>query len=184
VIEKDKPPMVKDLYIIPIEIGAKLPAHVEMLEHCTLKLPIEERLLLATMIVARTSDSPVPAQETPAPQQANGQFPPHVRQSIGGPAGSPLNGQPSPFSPTNTFPPYPYGPQQTQAPPQLPRHPDPMVEQILGDLQFAPTVQMIFREAAALNEAQLRNLKLILTDDANARTDFQALSDKLYGQRP
>ncbi|SMR51799.1 unnamed protein product [Zymoseptoria tritici ST99CH_1A5] len=190
VIEKDKPPMVKDLYIIPIEVGGKLPSHVEMLEHCSIKQPIEERLLLATLIVARTSDSPVPVQETPVQMQPNGQFPPHVRQSLGGPSGSPLNGQNPTFSPpnatgygapqANAFPPNPYGP----PPPVQQRHSDPLVERILGDMQFAPTVQMIFREAVTLTEEQLRNLRLILDSDKNAATDFQALADKLYGQRP
>ena len=32
VVEKDKPAMVKDLYIIPVEAGEALPVHVEMLE--------------------------------------------------------------------------------------------------------------------------------------------------------
>lgn len=97
VIEQDKPAMVKDLYIIPIDSETKLPEHVTMLEHCTVKQPIEDRILLATLVVARAPDSP---SKNGTPQQsANGHLPPHVRQSIGGPAGSPLNAQ------TPTFPP-------------------------------------------------------------------------------
>lgn len=184
VVEKDKPPMVKDLYIIPVEVGEPLPGHVEMLEHCSLKKPVEERLLLATLIVARAPEALPAVQDATPTHQANG-IPPHVRpHNTGGPAGSPLVVQPSAFSPPNgglsgappsALPPNPYA----QPPPQP--HPNPMVTAILGNLQYCPTAQMILKETTHLEEIQLRNLGLILSEDVVAREDFQALTDRLYG---
>jgi hypothetical protein len=140
VVNKDKPSLVKDLYLIPIEPGAKLPDHVNMLEHCTIKQPVEERLLLATFVVARaitandtpthSSAPPLPVhdpQQTPShPQQpSNGHhLPQHMRNSIAGPQGSPLPPQFSPAAHNNNnnnnnpqvasspspFPPNPYNP--------------------------------------------------------------------------
>jgi hypothetical protein len=145
VVNKDKPSLVKDLYLIPIEPGAKLPDHVNMLEHCTIKQPVEERLLLATFVVARaitandtpthSSAPPLPvhdAQQTPShpPQPANGHhLPQHMRNSIAGPQGSPLQPQFSPATAHNNnnaqvasspspFPPNPYNPPPSA---QMPR---------------------------------------------------------------
>ncbi|KAM3415463.1 putative histone deacetylase complex subunit cti6 [Cercospora zeina] len=196
VVEKDKPAMVKDLYIIPVESGQALPGHVEMLEHCTLSKPVQERTMLATLIIARAPDSPV---KDAGPQQAsaNGHLPPHVRQSIGGPAGSPLNAQHSSFSPPNpvqaqsayggapAFPPNPYGPQAQHHTPPMPSaqqqpHANPLVSQILGDLQYAPTAQLIFNSAPNISTDQLQNLRAILEEDVNARTDLEALTRRLY----
>ncbi|KAM0723851.1 hypothetical protein Q7P37_000841 [Cladosporium fusiforme] len=136
VVNKDKPSLVKDLYIIPIEPGGKIPDHIEMLEHCTIKRPIEERLLLATFVVARASSEtqtpssiqpaqPTNPQETPSqPQQStNGHhLPQHMRNSIAGPQGSPLQSAGPQFSPAQNpyagpnspIPPNPY----SNAPPQ------------------------------------------------------------------
>ncbi|CAK1354363.1 hypothetical protein CB0940_01774 [Cercospora beticola] len=196
VVEKDKPAMVKDLYIIPVEAGEALPGHINMLEHCTLRKPVQERTMLATLIIARAPDSPI---KDAGPQQAsaNGHLPPHVRQSIGGPAGSPLNAQHPNFSPSNAvqaqpayggppaFPPNPYGPQaQHHSPPAQPvqqqPHANPLVSQILGDLQYAPTAQLIFNSAPNISTDQLQNLRAILEEDVNARTDFEALTRRLY----
>lgn len=119
VVNKDKPSLVKDLYIIPIEPGGKIPDHIEMLEHCTIKRPVEERLLLATFVVARAaseSQTPAPSQmsqETPSQpaQSTNGHhLPQHMRNSIAGPQGSPLQASGGPFSPAQTQNPYGAGP--------------------------------------------------------------------------
>lgn len=185
VVEKDKPRLVKDLYITPVEVGEDLPKHVNMLEHCSLKKPVEERLLLATLIVARAPDAPVATQSATPGQQPNGHnnVVANLRQSVGGPAGSPLNAQNATFSPPNgaghVIPPNPY---VAQPPPQqLQAHKNPLVTQILGDLQYCPTAQMIFQETTHLEEIQLRNLALILSQDTVAQTDFKALTDRLYG---
>lgn len=199
VVAENKPVMIKDLYIIPVEVGETLPGHVEMLEHCTLQKPVQERVLLATIIVARAPDSP---SKSAAPQQspANGHLPQHVRQSIGGPAGSPLNPQHATFSPSNSvppqqpgygppvaFPPNPYGPQaQPPQPPVLPvapprqPHPDPQVSHILGDLQYASSAQTILSSAPSISTDQLQNLRAILLQYPETQTQFDALTQRLY----
>lgn len=211
VIEKDKPHMVKDFYIIPLEAGAELPPHAAMLEHCTLKNPIEERMLLATLIVARAPASPTKQDSTAGSAiGTNGHhLPQHVRQSIGGPAGSPLTAQTPTFPPQqgspqagygasapNTFPPNSYGPShltppgqpaaypQQNSPPQNMPPQQSQVEQILGELQYTPTAKMILSQAGnSLTVDQLNNLKTILVEDLNARTDFEALTRKLFADR-
>ncbi|KXS96149.1 hypothetical protein AC578_2306 [Pseudocercospora eumusae] len=201
VVEKDKPPMVKDLYIIPVEKGGELPPHLDMLEYCAIKKPIEERMLLATLIVARAPESPNKVDSVASAQAvgANGHLPPNVRQSIGGPQGSPITNQ-TPFSPANSatpsgygaqggFPPNPYGPQPPQQqPPAYPPPPqqqfaDNRISQVLGELQYAPTAQTILRSAeGGLSDEQLQNLKMILSEDVTARTDFEALSKRLHAK--
>ncbi|KAK5124923.1 hypothetical protein LTR85_001113 [Meristemomyces frigidus] len=111
VVNKDKPRMVKDLYIIPVEVGGNLPEHIEKLEHCTIKQPVEERLLLATFVVQRASETPQVASDSTPTQQpagANGQphhLPQHMRGAGQGPAGSPLNNNPPTFSPSQQYAP-------------------------------------------------------------------------------
>ena len=115
VVNKHTPPLVKDLYIIPLEVGASLPEHIGKLEYCTIKPPTDQRLLLATFVVARPpplSENPVSQFDTPssssvgAPQNGGHHLPAHIRASNGngngnGPAGSPLNAQTPVFSPNN-----------------------------------------------------------------------------------
>ncbi|TKA52205.1 hypothetical protein B0A55_13193, partial [Friedmanniomyces simplex] len=136
VINKDKPGMVKDLYIIPVEKGGQLPAHINKMEHNTLKPLVEERMLLATFVVARALgvpqiDSTAGGSPTQQQQQqpqyhagnlgtANGgqhqpqHLPQHLRAGIPGPAGSPLTTSGPTFSPA----------QSTNAPP--PPQPQPI----------------------------------------------------------
>jgi hypothetical protein len=140
VVEKNKPPLVKEFYIIPVEVGANLPEHIEMLEHCTIKKPIEERLLLASLTVSRAPEEALTVLTTATPtQQAqaghNGGVPPQFRQSISAPAGSPITGQtpmspalhsgpvpsdqpsmasPAGFGTPTPFPPNPYGARPAQ----------------------------------------------------------------------
>lgn len=203
VIEKDKPHMVKDFYIIPLEAGAKLPPHVEMLEHCTLKNPIEERMLLATLVVARAPASPTKQDPGSAVGTNGHHLPQHMRQSIGGPAGSPLTAQTPTFPPQqgspqagygasapSPFPTNPYAPSQATPPGQPGAYPpqnmppqNPQAEQILGELQYTPTAKIILSQATSLTVDQLNNLKTILVEDVNARTDFEALTRKLFTDR-
>jgi hypothetical protein len=129
VVNKDKPSLVKDLYIIPIEPGGKIPDHIEMLEHCTIKRPVEERVLLATFVVARAANDTPPAtqpphvsdpQATPSqpPQPTNGHhLPQHMRNSTVGPQGSPLPPSGPHFSPAHNQPGSPFPPNSYNAPP-------------------------------------------------------------------
>jgi hypothetical protein len=140
VVEKNKPPLVKEFYIIPVEVGANLPEHIEMLEHCTIKKPIEERLLLASLTVSRAPEEALALLTTATPiqhtqQGHQGGVPQHFRQSISAPAGSPITGQtpmspaihngqipldqpsiasPAGFGTPTPFPPNPYGARPAQ----------------------------------------------------------------------
>lgn len=202
VVHKDKPLMVKDLYIIPVETGTKLPEHIEKLEHCTLKLPIEEKLLLATFVITR-ADPPV-ADTTPKESQqsvgpSNGQLhlPHQVRAAAQGPSGSPLTSGAPTFSPGNNalpasgygvpsasnFPPNPYGSQQTETyqPPQQQVQPfsNPLVAEILGDSQYCVTAQQVIMADPTIDRGRLENLRKILEEVPEARTDIEALARKL-----
>lgn len=202
VVEKSKPRFVKDFYIIPVEAGRELPAHIKMLEECNIKTPLEERMLLATLVVARSPDEPpVAGDATPSQQPANGHLPPHVRQSIGGPAGSPITAQNPSFSPSNNatpqagygapnpggLPPNPYTaqaqPQQQQSPYPAqpgPMAPNPLASEILGPLLNCPTAQVILSQAPNIDRDRLQNLKKILEEDPVTTTNFEALVAKLY----
>ncbi|KAI7517167.1 hypothetical protein KC316_g20834, partial [Hortaea werneckii] len=129
VVNKDKPNMIKDLYIIPVEAKSQtMPEHIEKLEHCTLTLPTDERLLLATLVVHRNAQQPeYEAGVTPQPHQhqpptpVNGtstqHLPQHMRLGAQGPSGSPLAANAPTFSPQqqqqqqhSPLPPNPYIP--------------------------------------------------------------------------
>ncbi|KAK4549451.1 hypothetical protein LTR36_006448 [Oleoguttula mirabilis] len=163
VVNKDKPQMVKDLYIIPVEVGGNLPEHIEKLEHCTIKQPVEERLLLATFVVQRAPGTPQVASDTPSGQQpagTNGQqhhLPQHMRSGVQGPAGSPLATNAPTFSPSqqnapptagygvpvtapsqSPFPPNPYNPQPPPAGPE--QQAEAFAYPPQGALQAQPTV--------------------------------------------
>ncbi|KXL43957.1 hypothetical protein M433DRAFT_135373 [Acidomyces richmondensis BFW] len=147
VINKDKPPMVKDLYVIPVEVRSNLPEHIQMLEHCTIKTPVEERLLLATCVVSRAPLPPPPPTSTQqlqlqqnghhingTQQPANGTggaqpagLPQHMRPDGQGPSGSPLNSQAPTFSPGQAGGSQPQPATGYSAPPQQPPHAVPPV---------------------------------------------------------
>ncbi|KAK4580010.1 lysyl-tRNA synthetase [Recurvomyces mirabilis] len=120
---------VRDLYVVPVEKGGRLPEHVGLLEFCSLGVPVEERLLLACFVVVRGVGTPVAggggggggvagAQVDGAGGEVSGKqglggangigngngqqqyLPQHMRAAgVPGPAGSPLNQTAPTFSP-------------------------------------------------------------------------------------
>lgn len=140
VVNADKPKLVKDLYIIPVEKRAqKLPEHVGLLEHCEVKVPVEERGLLVSMVVSSNRAAVQQQQQQQGQQPGQQGMPQHLRVgSLGGgnngPSGSPIAAQTPTFSPgqgqqqqqqqppaagygappQGTFPPNPYMVQQQQ----------------------------------------------------------------------
>lgn len=188
VVNKDKPSLVKDLYIIPVEPGTKFPEHIEMLEHCTIKRPVEERLLLATFVVARAmGEAPIPPAQQPS-HHANGNghhLPSHMRQSLPGPSGSPIAPNFSPaqhqapqFGPGSgsPIPPNPYA----APPPPVQQQWSPLAVAILGEFINAPPAQQILAADPGIDEERLRNLRKILESDEGARTDMNILAAKLF----
>ncbi|KAK5129188.1 hypothetical protein LTR08_003762 [Meristemomyces frigidus] len=224
VVNKDKPKMVKDLYVIPVEVGGPLPDHMTRLAYCGIKLPIEQRLLLATFVVARSPDKPQIASDSTLGQQppsANGQhhLPQHMR-GVPGPAGSPLSTNAPTFSPSqqhasptagyggplmapnqSPFPPNPYNApalsgfgEQTATPSYPPStmpsampalsmqpHSNPLVAEILGTYQWAPSAIAILSHEPKMGREKLENLRRIFETDVAARTDLEALGRKLMG---
>ncbi|WPG98230.1 transcription factor bye1 [Acrodontium crateriforme] len=205
VVNKHTPPMVKDLYIIPLAPGDLLPSHIGKLEHCTLKLPLEQNILLATFVVARAPGEPSVSQKTaqdmpsmtstPA-HNGNHHIPSHLRQSIPGPAGSPITAQTPVFSPVGppnngapnaagygvpppSFPPNPYAQQYGAQPAGGPPF-NPLVNEILGPLQHAPTAMQILAADPAMGRDKLVNLQRILFEHEEARTDIDALAKRLF----
>ncbi|KAK1814279.1 lysyl-tRNA synthetase [Friedmanniomyces endolithicus] len=214
VVNKDKPALIKDLYIIPVEKGNPLPDHINMLEHNMLKTPAEERMLLATFVVARALGMPQtdsaaggsPTQQYQAgsntvgntngggqqPQQQQ-RLPPHLRTGAPGPAGSPLTASGATFSPAQStnappppmsgygvgIPPSPYEQQQQQATYPAAPHANSLVSRILGPRQWDPTALQVMAAQPEISESQLTNLRNILEEDVEARTNVEALARKL-----
>ena len=93
--------LVKDLYLSPVEAGSQAPPHIPLLDHCSIEFPNAERMLLATYVV----NKPASWDTGDGPLEVN-TMPPHVRQSLSGPAASPISSQPGPaFSPRGGFTP-------------------------------------------------------------------------------
>lgn len=215
VVNKDKPAMVRDLYIIPVEVGAELPAHVVAMEYSSIRKPAQERMLLATLVMNRAPGTPAVAEqagngdEQHQPAQTPGQMPGnnangnhlpvHMRAGGPGPAGSPLNANHPTFSPGPhppppgqpmptgyNMPPNPYTPQPPpdayhQAPPPYPPA-NPLVAEILGGLQHAPSAQAILAAKPDVSREQLEHLRRIMEDEPATRTDLEALSVKLFSE--
>ncbi|KAK3681940.1 lysyl-tRNA synthetase [Vermiconidia calcicola] len=204
VVNKDKPAMVKDLYVIPLEKGEGLPDHVNKLEVCRLRPRAEERCLLASFVVGRAPGTPEVAQSQAQmsgqgvnggqqQQQQQSMLPQHMRgngSAAQGPSGSPMNTANATFSPSqNTppsypgpsggIPPNPYNapPAYTQAPP--PSASNPLVEEILGPLQYAPTAVQVVGADPAIDRPKLENLKRIMEEFPQTRTDMGLLWVKL-----
>jgi hypothetical protein len=205
VVNKDKPLMVKDLYIIPVEAGQEVPSHVGMLEFNRLGASVDQKCLLASLVVARgatagapsgldgAADAKSPSNATPT--GANGQqrvLPQHMRgaAAAAGPAGSPLHAAGATFSPTAagqhqltaegghpaSLPPNPYtGPPQQQAPPPAAAYTNPLVNEILGPLQYAPTAQNVVGAEPGISREKLEHLRSIMERYPATRTDLAAL---------
>ena len=200
-VVKNKPSMIKDLYIIPVEQGQELPDHVGLLEFCRLKPRVEERCLLASVVVGRATEPTAVQQGVVDGQQmavsgeaVNGHhtLPQHMRSVAPGPSGSPINATFSPSANNGApqqaqslgaggFPPNPYTPTPPQQGVPAQPHPNPLVNEILGSLQYAPTAMQVVAADPDIAREKLVHLRQIMEDDLNARTDINALAKKLFG---
>lgn len=194
--------MVKDLYIIPVDAGQEVPSHVGMLEFNRLGGSVDHKCLLASLVVARgvsaaqaadqmdsAADAKSPSAATPS--FTNGQqhvLPQHMRGAAAGPAGSPLNASGATFSPPGPHPHphaqfaeggYPVGlppnPYSEQQPPQA-AFTNPLVNEILGSLQYAPSARSVVDADPNIQREKLIHLKSILENYPATRTDLAALS--------
>nr|POE75524.1 transcription factor bye1 [Quercus suber] len=193
---KHLPNRIKDLYIVPVDIGGSLPEHIGKLDLCKIKTPIEERVLLATFVMARGFEAMqgTPQTSTPVhPSSTNGHhLPQHIRGGGPGPAGSPIASQTPVFSSTNngatggpTFSPSPFAPSQIPQPsdgyPQIQPQPtaSPLAAQILGNLYTCPTAVQVLAAEPNIDREKLENLRKILEQQPEARTNIEALAKQL-----
>lgn len=210
VVNKDKPKMIRDLYIIPVEAGVEnLPEHIEKLEYCNIKLPTEERLLLATLVVNRSQEKPGHAaggSERSAsvqygqPSSGSGMqgIPQHLRPGAQGPGGSPVTANSPTFPPQppqqmgTPFPPNPYMPGaanqqaqqvQTMASPQAFQF-NPLIAEILGPFVNAPSAVQVVTAEPNIGREKLINLRRIFEEHEPARNSLEALAAQLVMPGP
>nr|POF20146.1 transcription factor bye1 [Quercus suber] len=193
---KHLPNIIKDLYIVPVDVGGSLPEHVGKLDLCKIKTPLEERVLLATFVMARAPEAGQGTSLNSTPVQSsstNGHhLPQHIRGGGPGPAASPIASQTPVFSPTHngasgppTFPPNPYTPSQipqsSEGYPHMQPHSttSPLAAQILGSLYTCPTAVQVLAAEPNIDREKLENLRKILEQQPEARTNIEALAKLL-----
>lgn len=155
---------VRDIYVIPIQAHAtKLPGILDMLEYCSVELPATQDMLLVA-IIAKTITPPSSAPPTPAHQTTA--TPAHP-QPIATPSFqmTPHAPQFSPVVPQNGQFPSPFPPPAA--------HPAGSAAAILGPHLDCPTAQQLLTTNP--NTEILQNLRAILDEVPEARTDFAAM---------
>ncbi|KAF2227410.1 transcription factor S-II, central domain-containing protein [Elsinoe ampelina] len=192
--------LIKDLYISPVEANQAPPPHIDLLDYCSLKFPLPERVLLATFVVNKPA-SWDQADAMPLPPETN--FP-SSRMSLPGPAASPINPSGPGFSPaprqgftpeTSAFPPNPYnsaptaqqGYGQPTPPPAQPTMlvpNDPAAQQILGHYVNCPVAQQILTATSGrVQETEARNMRDIFEAEPAARERMDIFAS-VVGAKP
>tara|TARA_R110002003_G_scaffold131_4_gene12324 strand:+ start:7052 stop:9412 length:2361 start_codon:yes stop_codon:yes gene_type:complete len=200
--------IMRDLYIIPIEAGgSNLPSFIDMLEYCTIETPRKEHMVLLALVAKLPEVKPelphsehferYPAQETGAGQLA--QPGPPTNGPPNGPSPSPVNNPHGPqYSPMAAAFPHPqgqYGNPYSQTPPINgplqplppanipPHHQIPKALEILGPYIDAPVIMSILVDNLSKNqvvsELQMANLRHIVEENPEARTNFTVLTEHL-----
>jgi hypothetical protein len=202
-VENTGSDIMRDLYIIPIEAGgSNLPPFIDMLEYCSIETPRKEHMVLLALVAKLPEVKPdLPSTEHferfPAQDIAVG----HIAQPAQ-PTNGPSNG-PSPSPVTNphgpqyspmaaSFPPTQYYPQppthngQQQPMPlaNVPAHHQiPKALEILGPYIDTPVIAHILVENLsnnqAISEIQMVNLRHIVEENPEARTNFSVLTEHL-----
>jgi hypothetical protein len=184
--------IMRDLYIIPIEAGgSNLPPFIDMLEYCAIETPRKEHMVLLALVAKLPEAKPdfaptehferFPAQDITTSQIAQPTPPGHA--PLPGPSPSPVTTNPHgpQYSPMATaFPPNQYYP-QPPAPP--PHHQIPKAMEILGPYIDAPVIKAILDDTLSKNlppsELQMLNLRHIVEENPDARTNFGVLTEHL-----
>lgn len=166
-----------------------------------MRKPVDKRMLLATFVCTRAPGTPAVAEQSgnAEAQHQNAQMhgsngnghhlPAHMRSGGPGPAGSPINAGQGTFSPIQqqmhgggyNMPPNPYAQQQPEAYQQS-LSSNPLVNEILGGLQHAPSAMAILAAKPDMGREQLDHLRRILEEDPMTRTNLEALSRKLVAE--
>lgn len=197
-IEDNGSGIMRDLYIIPIEAGgSNLPPFIDMLEYCTIETPRKEHMVLLALVAKLPEVKPeLPPTEHferyPAQEIATAQMIQPQAQPQPGPSPSPVTSNPHApqFSPM--APAFPQPQQQTpyyppaavaQQPPPPAHHQIPRALEIMGPYIDAPVIMHILAENLnknqAVSELQMINLRHIVEENPEARTDFGVLTEHL-----
>jgi hypothetical protein len=181
--------IMRDLYIIPIEAGgSNLPPFIDMLAYCAIETPRKEHMVLLALVAKLPEAKPdfaptehferYPAQNIAAGQIAQPTPPGHA--PLPGPSPSPVTTNPHgpQYSPmAAAFPPNQYFP---QAPPE--HHQIPKALEILGPYIDAPVIKAILDDTLSKSppsELQMVNLRHIVEENPDARTDIGVLMEHL-----
>ncbi|OAK96838.1 hypothetical protein IQ06DRAFT_380394 [Phaeosphaeriaceae sp. SRC1lsM3a] len=204
-VENSGNDIMRDLYIIPIEAGgSNLPPFIDMLEYCTIETPRKEHMILLALVAklpevkpelpATTHFERYPAQEIASSQVAAPA--PSMIATQAGPSPSPV---PNPHAPSYSpmapsFPQHPYAhayppAAANNAPPPLPNaatpphHQIPRAKEIMGPYIDEPVIMAILVDNLSkhqnVSELQMINLRHIVEENPEARTDFNVLTEHL-----
>jgi hypothetical protein len=201
--------IMRDLYIIPIEAGgSNLPPFIDMLEYCTIETPRKEHMVLLALVAKLPEVKPelpptehferFPAQEIANVQVAQPAPPaPPMNGPSNGPSPSPVNNphgpQYSPMAASFPQPQYgqPYPPAALPNGPPLPmpgasippHHQIPKALEIMGPYIDAPVIVHILvnnlSRGLPISEEQMMNLRHIVEENPDARTNFDAFTEHL-----
>ncbi|KAH7381228.1 SPOC domain-containing protein [Phaeosphaeria sp. MPI-PUGE-AT-0046c] len=204
-VENSGDDIMRDLYIIPIEAGgSNLPPFIDMLEYCTIETPRKEHMVLLALVAKLPEVKPeLPAtkhfERYPAQEIASSQVAapaPSMLGSQNGPSPSPVTNPHAPsYSPmAPSFPQHPYSHAYPPAaannvPPPLPNatipahHQIPRAMEIMGPYIDEPVIMAILVDNISkhqnVSELQMHNLRHIVEENPEARTDFGVLTEHL-----
>ncbi|KAF1912088.1 SPOC domain-containing protein [Ampelomyces quisqualis] len=207
-VETNHGGIMRDLYIIPIEAGgSNLPPFIDMLEYCTIETPRKEHMLLLALVAKLPEVKPElpptehfdrhPAQDVVPTAQMAQPAPSMIAVPHNGPSPSPVgNPHVLQYSPMAVnFPPPQHGhaylpaaahngTPQPLPPGTIPRHHQvPKALEIMGPYIDAPVIAHILNENLKQNqdvsELQMINLRHIVENNPEARTNLDMLTDHL-----
>jgi hypothetical protein len=188
--------IMRDLYIIPIEAGgSNLPPFIDMLEYCAIETPRKEHMVLLALVAKLPEVKPdypptehferFPTQDIAAGQVAQPAPPTNGPQA--GPSPSPITNphgpQYSPMAPAFPQAQYYPPPPMPQPPNVPPHHQIPKALEILGPYIDSPVIQAILVDTLSKNQAvseiQMLNLRHIVEENPDARTNFAVFTEHL-----
>lgn len=202
-------PAVKDVYLIPLEVGQELPTFVKKLE-TDFPDPTRERMLLIPIVIknselphnlatasvaspgggpiAQTPMTPLDGTFDPAQTNIYSQSPAPGHYGVNGTpqmpgAHAPSNSAtPQPYPTPGALSQYPSQPQFNPIPQQPPQPPSPAVlnaQRILGPLATAPAVVQLCAQVPTAGEHEFGVIREILEKNPEAANSLEVLTGML-----
>ncbi|MCJ1387658.1 hypothetical protein MMC18_000501 [Xylographa bjoerkii] len=191
VISKSPVPAVRDVYLVPLEMGtAKKPEFIELLEYCTLEEPRPTRMLLITYVIKTRTDTTSSAQATPRHPEGGMVASPVSTQVPGQYRNPSLSNAGAQISPTGAYGNVSYGSpgqqQQSFMTPQQPyspaynigsNGPNPTgldaARQVLGDMANAPVVSELLSQAPGTGLVEFGHIKEVMESVPACHNNFE-----------